>query len=93
MKVGNILWKLLRKKGYETVIKEEQIKERWKEIVGDAIGGKTEVSEVKNKCVFVKVKTAAWKNELTFLKPEILKKINDFTGIPVVKDIIFISYK
>lgn len=84
------MWQVLKKKGYEKTVKEFQVIQHWPEIVGEKIAAETEPTDSENGCLFVKVANASWKNELVFLKPEIIKKVNDFTGNKVVKDIKFI---
>ena len=93
VKIENIVWDVLRKRGYENVIKEQQVIQQWKEIVGEKIAEQTEPAAIENKQMFVKTSNSSWRNELIYLKTEIIKKINEFAGKRVVKDIIFISKK
>jgi predicted nucleic acid-binding Zn ribbon protein len=92
-KIGDLLWKVLRKKGYEIPVKEQLILRNWVEIVGAQIAQQTDPVAIENKCLFVKVSNSAWKNELVYFKPEMIKNINDFAGKPVVRDIIFTQHE
>ena len=45
---------------------------------------------IKRGKLFVRVKTPTWRNELVFLKSEIISKLNRRVGKKVVKDIVFV---
>jgi predicted nucleic acid-binding Zn ribbon protein len=91
--IKNLVWDVLRKKGYETPVKEQWVLQQWGKIVGEKIAENTHPARFENGCLFVESSNASWRNELTFLKQEIIKKINDFTGKKVVQDIIFTRSK
>lgn len=65
------------------------IQEVWKETVGVHIAKKTYADGIRNGIVYVNVETSAWMQELTFMKPEILKRLNEVLPAPGVKDIRF----
>ena len=87
--IGQIVWNVLRSRGYEKAVKEQMVVQSWGEIVGERIALEAKAVSVENGAVFVHVPSAAWRNELTFLKADLLKKIHDFTGKQVIQDIIF----
>jgi predicted nucleic acid-binding Zn ribbon protein len=91
--IQNIVLDVLKKRGYETPVKEQLILVHWGEIAGEAIAGQSTAVALENSRLFINVPNASWRNELTFLKPNLLKKINDFAGKVVVKDIIFTGVK
>jgi predicted nucleic acid-binding Zn ribbon protein len=88
-KIGPIVWDVLRRRGYETAVKEQLVLQIWPELVGERVAEQTIAESLENGMLFVRVKSSAWQNELVFLKTEILKKINVFAGKSIVKDIIF----
>jgi len=87
--INQLVWNVLRSRGYEKAVREQMVVQSWSEIVGDRIAREAKAVGVENGAVFVHVPNAAWRNELTFLKADLLKKIRDFIGKPVVQDIIF----
>lgn len=87
--ISQIVWNVLRSRGYEKAVREQMVVQSWGEIVGERIASEARAVAVENGAVFVHVPSAAWRNELTFLKADLLKKIHDFIGKPVVQDIIF----
>lgn len=65
------------------------IRELWKETVGVHIARKTSADGIRNGVLFVNVETSVWMQELTFMKPEILRRLNEALSAPGIKDIRF----
>jgi hypothetical protein len=61
----------------------------WREIVGDAVAANAQPSAVRNRILFVEVSHPAWIQQLQFLKPTLLEKINGFLGESLIQDIRF----
>jgi predicted nucleic acid-binding Zn ribbon protein len=70
-------------------IKEMRALELWAGTVGKQIADSTEAERISGGKLVVRVKRAPWRNELIFLKKEIIAKLNKAIGEEVVKDIIF----
>lgn len=68
---------------------EHRIKELWQTAVGAAIAQKTEPRRLFGTKLNVTVTSAAWMNELTFHKADILRKLREGLGKGVVEDITF----
>jgi hypothetical protein len=49
--------------------------ERWKEIVGERVAQRTRVGKIYQRVLLVKVASSAWCQELSFLKPDLLRKL------------------
>lgn len=81
---------LLKKIGIDTRVKQYQALVTWPEIVGERISKISTAEKVTNGILFVKVKSSAWRNELVFMKKEILTKIDKKVGYGIIKDIRFI---
>ncbi len=88
-KIEGLVWSVLRSNGYENIVKEQQVLIKWAEIVGEKIASQTEAVAIENKCLFVKASNPAWRNELIFLKSDIIKNIYKYTGKKLVNNIIF----
>ncbi len=61
----------------------------WPDIVGEQVARVTAAERIENGILFVKTKTAPWRNELTMRRLEILEKVNAAAGSKVVKEIRF----
>ncbi len=70
-------------------IKEETIILNWTKVVGERIAPQTQPLRVRDSILFVKVPSASWRNELVFLKANIIKELNQSVKANVIKDIVF----
>ena len=61
----------------------------WGEAVGDLINANTTLQIVDKDKLIVIVSNDVWRQELSYRKEEILKKINELIGEEAIKDIIF----
>ncbi|MCK4591335.1 MAG: DUF721 domain-containing protein [Candidatus Latescibacteria bacterium] len=81
---------LISELGIEKKLAETTVCQIWDEAVGNNLSQVTSVVSIKRGKLFVRVKTPTWRNELVFLKSEIISKLNRRVGKKVVKDIIFV---
>jgi predicted nucleic acid-binding Zn ribbon protein len=89
-KIGALILESLNKMGYAEKIHRQSVVINWSEIVGKTISKETKALKIDNKTLVVKVDKAAWRQQLVFLKDEILRKIETELGKDVVEDIRFI---
>jgi predicted nucleic acid-binding Zn ribbon protein len=61
----------------------------WKEIVGETLAAVTEPLKIEKEVLLIRVEEAAWRSELQFMKPELLRKIRENAGIKL-KDVKFV---
>jgi predicted nucleic acid-binding Zn ribbon protein len=62
----------------------------WSEIVGESISKETRALKIDGNTLVVKVHKAAWRQQLIFMKDELLTKIRINLGEESVEDIRFI---
>jgi len=89
-KIGGLIIEALNKMGYAERIHRQSAVISWSQIVGEIISKETKALKIDNKTLVVKVHKAAWRQQLIFLKEELLKKIENDLGKDVVEDIRFI---
>ena len=87
--VGQSLEDLLQHLGLDKKIKGCRVVELWPQIVGEKISQVTHAERVTDRTLHVRVKGMAWRTELLFQKPTILKRIEQVVGQDVVKEIRF----
>ena len=80
---------ILLQLGIGTRLKQYEVIELWPKIVGEQISKVTNAEIIRDGKLFVSVKHSTWRNELVFLKKDIIKKINKKMKIEIVKEIIF----
>ena len=89
-KVNSILNSFLSSKGYLTSCREYSVISQWKDIVGESVAAISYCENVDNGILYVKVSSSAWRQELCFLKKDILRKIDSHTDCHSIKDIVFL---
>jgi len=70
-------------------LKQYEVLEQWHAIVGEQISRVTVPERMEAGKLFVHVTRSTWRNELIFLKAELIVRINTAIGQQVVNDIIF----
>jgi len=85
----SILEETLKSLGVNAPMKGYSIWGAWREIVGDSVASNAQPSAVRNRILFMEVSHPTWIQQLQFLKPTLLEKINGFLGEPLIQDIRF----
>lgn len=87
--VSSVLTGLAKRLGLETKLLEAQLSRHWPEIAGDQVAAHTRPDQIRFKKLHLVVENSVWLHQLTFLKPTLLKKINEAAGSQIVADILF----
>ena len=87
--IHSILEKTLKGLEIDLPIKTYSIWGAWSEIVGESIARQTQPRSIRNRILFVDVSHSTWIQQLQFLKPNLLEKINRFLGETPIQDIRF----
>lgn len=85
--LGQALKKLLQDLEIESQVYQYQAINFWPHIVGEKIARVTKAEKVERQILFVKVNNDSWRNELFYLKKEIIDKLNAKIGRTIIKDI------
>jgi len=88
-KLGNILQDILKKHNINIDSEEQRLLEIWNKAVGTQISVHTRPEKLKRNTLFVNVSSSVWMQQLHILKSEIIKKINQYLGKELVKNIHF----
>lgn len=88
VRIGALVEGLLADRGLLAACKEQEVVQKWAEVVGPDVAAVTECSRAENGVLYVKVATAAWRHELAYMKHIIVGKMRDRFG-SVVNDIVF----
>ena len=87
--VRSIVEETIQALGIDAPIKNYSLFGAWKEIVGETIALQTQPRSLRNQILFIDVSHSTWIQQLQFLKPQLLEKLNAFLGEPQIKDIRF----
>lgn len=80
---------VLHELGLGQRIHQLKVLDLWPDVVGQQIAKVTQADRIDRGKLTVRVSTAAWRNELVFLKKQIIVKLNQAIGDEIVKDIVF----
>lgn len=87
--IDRVLSSVLQELGIGSRIRQLKVLDVWAEAVGEQIAKVTSPDRIERGKLIVRVKRAPWRNELVFLKKDIIGKLNHVLGEDIVKDIIF----
>lgn len=87
--IGNVFTQLFRDLGITKAIQQNMAVSRWAEIVGNRISEVSEAEKIENGVLFVKVSSPVWRNELVFMKSNLISSVNEALEKNIVKDIKF----
>jgi predicted nucleic acid-binding Zn ribbon protein len=79
----------LKDNNLESKLNETRIISSWEEVTGKLISRHTNQMYVKDRVLFVKVDSAALREELTYQRSKLVKKLNKAAGVEAIDDIRF----
>jgi predicted nucleic acid-binding Zn ribbon protein len=88
-KVGPLIENLLKSHGLWQGYQQHMLIESWNDLVGNSLAEVTKAEKITNGVFRVLVKDSVWAYHLSMLKPQLIKKLNDFSGRKIVRDINF----
>ncbi len=80
----------LTRLGLARRLDDYRVWQAWDEVVGQTISRNAQPVRLDGDRLVVVVRTSSWLQELSLLQRELIAKINDWMGRPVIKDLFFI---
>ena len=90
-KIGSILDAVLERAGLSRRANERDMISTWDEMVGERIAGHTQAVDFEDGVLLIEADHAAWKQELTLLFPDILRRYAERYGKNTVRDIRWLN--
>jgi len=87
--IRSILEKTIKSLEIDVPLKTYSILGAWNEIVGESVAAHSQPHSIRNRILFIDVAHPTWMQQLQFLKPTLLEKINTFLGESLIQDIRF----
>jgi predicted nucleic acid-binding Zn ribbon protein len=84
-----ILSGLAKRLGLQTHLFEVRLQQQWRAIIGEPVGSHTWPVQVRFKKLYLIVRNSVWLQQLMFLKPTLLAKVNEQAGSELITDIAF----
>ena len=86
---GNILSGLAKRLGLQSHLFELRLQQQWCDVIGEPIAAHTWPAQIRFKKLYLIVRNSVWLQQLVFLKPTLLTKLNEQAGAEVLTDIAF----
>lgn len=77
----------LKDNNLETKLNETKVINAWEPVVGKLVARHTDQLQVKDRVLYVKVDSAALREELSYQRSKLIKSLNRAVGIEVIDDI------
>lgn len=85
--LDDILNRLLRSEGLETPLNQKRLMDAWDEVAGKMVARYTAEKFIKNQTLFVKIANPALRQDLSMMRGQLVKRLNDAVGAMVIADI------
>jgi len=86
--IGSLLNEFVKSNNLQKGLAEYRITKGWYELLGKSVSKATRSIYIKDRKCFVKLHSSVLRNELTLMKEEILRRLNEYAGADVLDDII-----
>jgi len=88
---GGVVGKVIHDLGLEAGLRQSEAVAAWPEVAGEKIAAATEARGIHDGELQVACRSNVWANELSMLKPRLVKAMSEAIGKGVVKDIRFVA--
>lgn len=73
----------------EDKLSETKILHSWDQVVGEMVAKHTQRISIRNKTLFVRIDSAALRNELFYMREKIILALNKEVGKVVIEELVF----
>jgi len=87
--LGDVLKEVIEQLGVQEKIDEARVVETWAALAGTEINSVTESAWMKGSTLYVKITSAAWRQELHMNRRKWREKVNDALETNLVDEIVF----
>ena len=85
--IRDLLNMYLRREGLETPLLQRRAIDAWEMVVGAGVARSTGEKFIKNQTLFVKILSPALRQDLTMMRTQLVKRINEAVGSMVIADV------
>ncbi len=87
--IRSILEQTIKSLEIDVPLRTYSILGAWSNIVGESVAAHSQPHSIRNRILFIDVSHPTWMQQLQFLKPTLLEKVNTFLGESLIQDIRF----
>lgn len=87
-KIGDVIKDCLNELQISRKLKEVSIVTQWESLMGKIVANRTDKIYIKNRTLFVHVRSSVLKTELIMMRQDILKRVNENAGESIIDQIV-----
>ena len=85
--INDILQQFLRKEGLETPLQQKRLIDAWDSVAGPMVARYTQEKFIKNQILFVKITNPAFRQDLSMMRQQLTRRLNEVVGSSVISDV------
>lgn len=85
--INDILQQFLRKEGLETPLQQKRLIDAWDSVAGPMVVRYTQEKFIKNQILFVKITNPALRQDLSMMRQQLTRRLNEVVGSSVISDV------
>lgn len=87
--IKNLVLQVLHEQGLETPLLQKRLIDAWPKVAGAAVARYTLNTYIYNQTLYVRLSNPALRADLSMMRQELTKKLNDYIGEVIISDIHF----
>ena len=87
LSLDEVLSKFLREGGLETPLLQKRLIDAWEEVTGPMVERYTGEKYIKNQTLFVKINNPSLRQDLSMMRSQLVKRLNEAVGSFVISDV------
>ncbi len=80
---------ILREQGLEIPLQQKRVIDQWEVVTGNIVSKYTGEKFIKNQTLYVKITNPALRQDLTMMRHQLVKRLNESVGALVIVDVKF----
>ena len=85
--IDELLQRFLREEGLETPLLQQRVVSAWETVAGAMVARYTGEKYIKNQMLFVKITNPALRQDLSMMRGQLVKRLNEAGGASVITDV------
>ncbi|MBP7856677.1 MAG: DUF721 domain-containing protein [Prevotella sp.] len=85
--IDELLQRFLREEGLETPLLQQRVVSAWETVAGAMVARYTGEKYIKNQMLFVKITNPALRQDLSMMRGQLVKRLNEAVGASVITDV------
>ena len=87
LKISDLMRVIIRQNGLETPLLQKRLIEAWDNVVGELIAKYTTEKYIRNQDLCVHIENPALRSEVSMMKTELIRKLNNAVGGQIIREI------